>query len=208
MKQLNEVNRMQQLAGLKKFSLLSENLDEMAKIKDDLKSAIEKVIADNPDLERLALKKAIRSDQDVLDALQGDEIYDNQLNKFIALTRGERTLQQRGRKAAPQSVAKQDAAESEPETKIDIQPSTSSSEEGEIDTEIGADAPSSKDDVGAANNFKNIITKKVEKIEKLDPSERESSNDMKALKQFIKKPEVKKALGADTIKSLVSSLIG
>jgi len=78
-----------------------ENLNEMAKIAGDLKSAIEKVIQSNPDLEGLALKKKIKADKAVDDALEGDTIYDNQLNKFIALVRGEREVGQRGRKADP-----------------------------------------------------------------------------------------------------------
>ena len=76
-------------------------LDEMAKIQGELKTAIEAVIEANPELDGKELKRAIRKDPDVLDALDldnADELYDNQLNKFIALIRGERTLQQRGRK--------------------------------------------------------------------------------------------------------------
>lgn len=81
-------------------NVLSEmDLNEMAKISGDLKSAIEKVIKDNPDLEGLPLKKKIKADKSVEDALEGDTLYDNQLNKFIALTKGEREVGQRGRKA-------------------------------------------------------------------------------------------------------------
>jgi hypothetical protein len=84
--------------------VLKENqLDEMAKIAGDLKSAIEKVIQDNPDLDGLPLKKAIKADSDVQSALAGDDLYDNQLNKFIALTKGERELGQRGRKPGSDS---------------------------------------------------------------------------------------------------------
>jgi hypothetical protein len=67
-----------------------DELEEMAKIAGDLKSSIEKVISDNPDLQGLALKKAIKGDSAVINALDGDDLYDNQLNKFIALTKGER----------------------------------------------------------------------------------------------------------------------
>ena len=77
----------------------TENLSEMAKISGDLKSAIEAVLKSNPDLEGLALKKAIKGDASVIDALGEDDLYDNQLNKFISLTKGERTLGQRGRTA-------------------------------------------------------------------------------------------------------------
>ena len=86
--------------------LSEEDLNEMAKIKGDLKSSIEKVINDNPDLEGLALKKAVRADDAVEDALEGDTLYDNQLNKFIALQRGERELGKRGRKADPNKEPK------------------------------------------------------------------------------------------------------
>jgi len=80
------------------------SLNEMAKISGDLKTAIEKVINDNPDLEGLALKKAIKANDAVEQALQAQDaatLYDNQLNKFIALAKGERTVGQRGRKADP-----------------------------------------------------------------------------------------------------------
>jgi hypothetical protein len=86
--------------------LSEEDLNEMAKIKGDLKSSIEKVINDNPDLEGLALKKAIKADTSVESALEGDTLYDNQLNKFIALTKGERTVGKRGRKADPNKSTK------------------------------------------------------------------------------------------------------
>lgn len=91
----------------------AEELDEMAKITGDLKSAIEKVLASNKDLEGLSLKKAIKGDAAVIDALDGEDLYDNQLNKFIALTKGERTLGQRGRKADPNKPS------TEPKTKTD-----------------------------------------------------------------------------------------
>jgi hypothetical protein len=70
-------------------ALNESSLNEMAKISGSLKTAIEKVISDNPDLEGLALKKKIRADKAVDDALEGDTLYDNQLNKFIAAVKGE-----------------------------------------------------------------------------------------------------------------------
>ena len=86
--------------------LSEEDLNEMAKIKGDLKSSIEKVINDNPDLTGLALKKVIRANDAVKDALEGDTLFDHQLNKFIALTKGERTVGKRGRKADPNKPTK------------------------------------------------------------------------------------------------------
>ena len=83
----------------KKFEGKNEmSLNEMAKIAGDLDAAIRKVIEDNPDLEGLPLKKAIKGDTKVKDALDTDELYDNQLNKFIALVKGQRELGKKGRK--------------------------------------------------------------------------------------------------------------
>ena len=107
----------------------TEELDEMAKISGDLKSAIEKVIAANTDLQGLSLKKAIKGDTAVINALDGEDLYDNQLNKFIALSRGEREVGQRGRKADPNKPAAAPKAEKSPKikittTKVAAEPST------------------------------------------------------------------------------------
>lgn len=96
----------------------AEELEEMAKIAGDLKTAIEKVIAANTDLEGLSLKKAIKGDSAVIDALDGEDLYDNQLNKFIALSKGERTVGQRGRKADPNKPAAAPKAEKSLKIKI------------------------------------------------------------------------------------------
>lgn len=85
-------------------SIEEEDLNEMAKITGNLKSSIEKVIQDNPDLEGLPLKKKIKADKSVENALEGDTLYDNQLNKFIALIKGEREVGKRGRKANPTEI--------------------------------------------------------------------------------------------------------
>jgi hypothetical protein len=88
-------------------NLAEENpIQEMAKIAGDLKSAIEKVIQDNPELDRLPLKKAIKADADVIKALGDSSLYDNQLGKFIAAVKGEREIGKRGRKADPNAVRK------------------------------------------------------------------------------------------------------
>lgn len=175
--------------------LLTENvdssLDEMAKIKDELKLAIEKVISDNPEVEGLALKKLIKSDAEVEQALMGDTIYDNQLNKFIALKRGTRTVQPRGRKSVLSPKDKEDST-----VKVPLAPSLETPEDIE-----------SSDPV-TANNFRNIIIKKVNKIENMDFEERANSIDMQALKNFIQKQNVKDILGDDTIANLVSPIIG
>jgi hypothetical protein len=84
----------------KALGLEEDQLSEMAKIAGDLKSSIEKVISSNADLTNLELKKKIKADSDVVAALGGETLHDNQLNKFIALSKGERELAQRGRKAS------------------------------------------------------------------------------------------------------------
>jgi hypothetical protein len=85
-----------------------ESLMEMAKIAGDLKAAIEKVITKNKDAEKKDVRKAIKADDDVQSALgPDDDLFDNQLNKFIDLVRGEREVGQRGRKADPNKPAKE-----------------------------------------------------------------------------------------------------
>lgn len=197
--------------------LLRENLEaplrEMAKIQGELKDAIEKVILGNPDLDGLALKKAIKGDADVITALGEEDLYDNQLNKFIGNTRGTRTLQPRGRKpakkdaptASPFSMASlSDPVDGDVGEEDDFADDFSFDSDGpddsEIDTSFEDEIPSSST---TSNNFRNIISKKVSKIEKLG-----NPIDLQALKQFIRKPEVVKALGSDTIRDLVSSVIG
>jgi hypothetical protein len=94
-------------------SLLSENyemgnvgtLDEMALIIDDLKDAIETVISANSDLDTKELKQKIKTDADVQAALAGERLHDNQLNRFIDLTRGDRENKARGRKAGTSNAA-------------------------------------------------------------------------------------------------------
>ena len=95
----------------------NEELEEMAKISGDLKSSIEAVLAANPDLQGLALKKAIKGDSAVINALDGEDLYDNQLNKFIALSKGEREIGQRGRKADPNKPAVEPKVKAEKPTK-------------------------------------------------------------------------------------------
>jgi len=85
-----------------------EALMEMAKIVGDLKIAIEKVIEKNKDGEKKDIRKAIKTDDDVQATLgPDDDLFDNQLNKFIDLVKGEREVGQRGRKADPDKPAKE-----------------------------------------------------------------------------------------------------
>ena len=104
-----------QLTGIHSLTESTEELDEMAKIAGDLKSAIEKIIKDNPDLDNLPLKKKIKSNPEVTAALGGETLHDNQLNKFISLTKGERVVGPRGRKEggtnAPKTEPKEKSTE-------------------------------------------------------------------------------------------------
>ena len=104
-----------------------------------------------------------------------------------------------------------------PEEETDIEDTWNSSEEDDIIDDKG---PSRKDidtsfenDVvtdGNANSYKNIISKKVSKIEKAveNKDDQKYEIEIAALKNYIKKPEVKKTLGAELIRNLVSSIIG
>lgn len=77
------------------------DLNEMAKITGDLKSAIDKVMASNPDADITSLKKTIQSDEAVLKALAGGKLHDTQLAKFISAIKGEREIGKRGPKVDP-----------------------------------------------------------------------------------------------------------
>jgi hypothetical protein len=73
-----------------------EALNEMAKIAGDLKAAIEKVIEKNKDGEKKDIRKAIKTDDEVQAALgPDDDLFDNQLNKFIDLVIEERDINER-----------------------------------------------------------------------------------------------------------------
>ena len=119
---MNKLNKIAQLKKELESSLGINKVDEsqvneMAKIAGDLASAIKSVVNSNSGLEGLALKKAIKADAAVKTALAGDELYDNQLNKYIALLKGERELGQRGRKADPNVAAKRSEEEKAKEEK-------------------------------------------------------------------------------------------
>lgn len=97
-----------------------EQLDEMAKIAGDLKSAIEKVIEKNKDAEKKDVRKAIKADDEVVAALGDESLFDNQLNKFIDLVRGEREVGQRGRKADPDKKEKAAGKRGRPKSTVKV----------------------------------------------------------------------------------------
>lgn len=63
-------------------------VDEMAMIVGDLDNAIRDVIEANPDLDGIDLKRKIRGDEGVKNALGSEKLHDNQLNRFIAKVKG------------------------------------------------------------------------------------------------------------------------
>jgi len=188
-------------------------INEMAKIAGELKSAIEKVISDNPQVSGLALKKLIKSNPEVITALGNEKLHDNQLNGFISNTKGSSTESPKSLTQTPgQPFAEVPTTDNELEDTWNT-PSEDDDEEiepgkNDIDNSIKVDTPTDASGVGAANNYKNIIVTKVNKIEALPGQERAKSIDMQALKKFIQKPEVIKALTMPTIRDLVSSIIG
>jgi len=90
------------------------------------------------------------------------------------------------------------------------------------DTDIDDKQPSKKDLKAAeketggkrthftpeAQKMHDIIKVKVNKIEKKMDDKQDYKLDLAALKQYISKPEVKKTLGSNHIKGMVSSIIG
>lgn len=174
-----------------------EQLDEMAKITGRLETAIKKVIADNPELEGLPLKKVIRKDAEVVDSLEGDDLYDNQLNKYIALQKGEREVGQRGRKADPNKAPKAPIKTEKP-TQNFAKPATDdlTDEDGnkvEVDKTV-------KPVVGNAEieaKLKDVISKKKAKLANAKGADYD--RELAALKQFLAKPEISKYIKKKTV---------
>jgi len=215
------------------------NLTEMAKIVDNLKTAIEAVIKKNPGLEGLDLRKAIKSDSAVKTALGGESLFDNQLNRFIALVKGERELSQRGRKPNPDTATKKSEEDKKEGERRGRKPKSEDEDVDIEDTYGKLDPEDTSDDdkepsqadlkkgekavKGSATHagkltaaqeekyqtLKTGITKKVDKLSKMTPSERKKSSDLDVLKQIINRKEVKdlfKAKGADLM-ALVGDVI-
>jgi len=177
-----------------------EELEEMAKIAGDLKTAIEKVIASNGDLEGLALKKAIKGDADVQSALAGDDLYDNQLNKFIALSKGEREVGQRGRKADPN---KPKAEPKEPGVRgrkpADSKPKSSTTDMDDEDKEATKAAGS---DSTAKALGKMVPADKIEKFNLGLKFIKKYKDDKPKIDAYLKKASTEYKLPASMIKDL------
>ena len=101
--------KISELRKLIKEEILKEMaVNEMAKIQGELKTAIEKVIDGNEDLTGLELKKKIRGNEKVKDILDknDEDLFDNQLNRFIKVKKGELELKKRGRKKGSKNKPK------------------------------------------------------------------------------------------------------
>ena len=210
------------ISSIKRLEEKAENnLTEMAKIAGDLKTAIEAVIEKNPELTGLDLKKAIKSDSAVKTALGGESLFDNQLNRFIALVKGERELSQRGRKPNPDTATKKSKEDKKEGERRGRKPKSEDEDVDIEDTYGKLDPEDTSDDdkepsqadlkkgekavKGSATHagkltaaqeekyqtLKTGITNKVVKLSKMTPSERKKSSDLDVLKQIINRKEVK-----------------
>jgi predicted nucleic acid-binding Zn-ribbon protein len=190
----------EKIANLQKGVNESEELKEMAKIKGELESAIKNVISNNSSLEGLPLKKAIKNDPAVMSALGDDDLYDNQLNKFIALVKGSRELGKRGRPSMEKPAMEKPVKEpktSKPTPKND-------DEEEEIDTYYKAD-----DEFGSSDDddLASSIEKSLKKVKNTKDEISTKKDEYKALiKQMKNIADKYKASSGEEAKSLVSQL--
>jgi hypothetical protein len=192
-------------SGVAEIQLEEDQLDEMAKITGRLETAIKKVIAANKDLEGLPLKKAIKADSEVEDALEGDTMYDNQLNKFIALIRGEREVGQRGRKADPSKSKAEPKAKAKAEPKAKAEKSstkdmddedkeaTASISKDKTAKELGKTAP--KDKIEKFNLGLKFIKKYKDDKPKVDAYLKKAKEEYKLPSNMLK--DLKKAAGRE-----------
>lgn len=174
-------------AEIKKIT--SQNIDvqlkEMAKIKGELEAAIKNVVSSNPSLDGLPLKKAIKSDPNVISALGDDDLYDNQLNKFIALIKGERELGQRGRKASAEKpkMEKPKAEKPVKEPKTSKPTPKNDEEEEEVDTYYKADDEfGSNDDDDLASSIEKSLKKVKNTKDEISTKKDELAKIFKELK--------------------------
>jgi hypothetical protein len=146
-----------------KTPLEEEELKEMANIKMDneLGLAIKNIVDNNPSLEGLPLKKAIKNDPNVISALGDDDLYDNQLNRFISKIKGELELKPRGRPAMEKPKMEKPAMEKPvKEPKTSKPTPKNDEEEEEVDTYYKADDEfGSNDDDELASSIEKSLKK-------------------------------------------------
>lgn len=195
----------EKIANLQKGVSESEDLNEMAKIKGELESAIKNVISNNSSLEGLPLKKAIKNDPAVISALGDDDLYDNQLNKFIALVKGSRELGKRGRPSMEKPAMEKPKMEKPvKEPKTSKPTPKNDEEEEEIDTYYKADDEfGSNDDDELASS----IEKSLKKVKNTKDEISTKKDEYKALiKQMKDIADKYKTSSGEEAKSLVSQL--
>jgi len=160
-----------------------EQIDEMAKIAGDLKVAIEKVIEKNKDAEKKDVRKAIKADDEVVAALGDEDLFDNQLNKFIDLVRGEREVGQRGRKADPDKPAKEKGTRGRPKSAT---PATPKKKEPKFSTSKLNKSYTTDDEEGPSDLELRKLAKSGGKFDKSKLSQLRQQEKTKMIKAWLK----------------------
>lgn len=143
------------------------SLEEMAKLTGKegeltpLGQKAAEIIKNNPELEKSALLKALKSDPEISKILDDteEELYQNQTNQFASLIRGSREIGQRGRKANPDKPAAEPKVKAEKSPKLKItnptaneKPVSSTFIDGEDEEEMAMD----KQAIAAAKGGKKL----------------------------------------------------
>jgi hypothetical protein len=167
-----------------------ETLMEMAKIAGDLKSAIEKVINSNKDAEKKDIRKAIKADDKVKAALGDEDLFDNQLNKFIDLVKGEREVGQRGRKASekPEGEAKEKGTRGRPKSAT---PAAKKKEDKPKTFSVGKKKYYADDEEGPSDKELKQLARSGGKFDKSKLSQLRQQEKTKMVRAFLKSMQSK-----------------
>jgi len=160
-----------------------EQLDEMAKIAGDLKAAIEKVIKANADAEKKDVRKAIKADDKVIAALGDEDLFDNQLNKFIDLVKGEREVGQRGRKADPDKPQKEKGTRGRPKSAT---PTVKKKEDKPKTFSVGKKKYYADDEEGPSDKELKQLARSGGKFDKSKLSQLRQQEKTKMVRAFLK----------------------
>jgi hypothetical protein len=160
-----------------------EQLDEMAKIAGDLKAAIEKVIKANADAEKKDVRKAIKADDKVIAALGDEDLFDNQLNKFIDLVKGEREVGQRGRKADPDKPQKEKGTRGRPKSAT---PTVKKKEDKPKTFSVGKKKYYADDEEGPSDKELKQLARSGGKFDKSKLSQLRQQEKTKMIRAFLK----------------------
>ena len=160
-----------------------EQLDEMAKIAGDLKAAIEKVIKANADAEKKDVRKAIKADDKVKAALGDEDLFDNQLNKFIDLVKGDREVGQRGRKADPDKPQKEKGTRGRPKSAT---PAAKKKEDKPKTFSVGKKKYYADDEEGPSDKELKQLARSGGKFDKSKLSQLHQQEKTKMIRAFLK----------------------